>query len=261
MIGIYRRREHLLSTDNKSKPVIVSFEQSRMDGGFSSSASIPACVEAISKHPLTSLIVSSGFARTYGLTFPASLPLIIQLSTASKHAVPAWNRSIVCSVLEALRSGAGAVALQLAIGNEYEEKMLQDFGNISEEAHSYGLPVLLSIFAKGDRIVQEYDRALIADSISLGSELGADVIAVPYSGHQESFAQAVGDSTAPVLLTGTHGAATFGSYCKSVENGLACGADGVIVPFQILPQNEQVTSLERIQSIATLAAEPQKEDV
>lgn len=261
MIGMYRRRERLLSTENKSKPVIVSFEQSRMDGGFTSSVSASACAEAISKHPLNSLLVSSGFARTFGLTFPATLPLVVQLSTASKHAVPSWNRTVVCSVLEALRGGADAVALQLAIGNEYEEKMLQDFGSISEEAHSYGLPVMLSIFAKGDRIVQEYDRALIADSIGLGSELGADIVAVPYSGHEESFTQAVGESTAPVLLIGTHGATNFDSYCKSVEEGLACGAEGVIVPFQILPSDGQIAGLERIQSLATLPEESQEEDV
>ncbi|SIN88092.1 class I fructose-bisphosphate aldolase [Halodesulfovibrio marinisediminis] len=261
MIGMYRRRERLLSTENNSKPVIVSFEQSRMDGGFTSSVSASACVDTISKHPLNSLLVSGGFARTYGLTFPSSLPLVVQLSLASKHAVPSWNRTVVCSVLEALRSGADAVALQLAIGNEYEEKMLLDFGSISEEAHSYGLPVLLSIYAKGDRIVQEYDRALIADSIMLGSELGADIIAVPYSGHPESFAQAITEASAPVLLTGTHGAATFDGYCTSVENGLACGADGVIVPFQILPKDKQIESLERIQSIAKLPEESKEDDV
>lgn len=261
MIGMYRRRERLLSAENNVRPVLVSFEQSRMDGGFSASTSAVGCAEVISKHPLNSLLVSSGFARTYGLTFPSSLPLIVQLSSASKHAVPSWNRTVVCSVLEALRSGAEGVALHLAIGNEYEEKMLQDFGTISEEAHSYGLPVLLSIYAKGDRIVQEYDRALISDSILLGSELGADIIAVPYSGHQDSFAQAIGEATAPVLLTGTHGATSFDAYCSAIENGLSCGADGVIVPFQVLPAEGQIEALERIQSIARLPEEPAKDDV
>ncbi|WP_066853332.1 beta/alpha barrel domain-containing protein [Halodesulfovibrio spirochaetisodalis] len=261
MLGMYRRRERLLVTENKSRSVILSFEQTRMESGFPAAASAAACVEVVDTQTIQSALVSNGFARTFGVTMPPSLPLIVQLATASKHAVPSWNRTVVCTVLEALRSGADAVALQLTIGNEYEEKMLQDFGSISEEAHSYGLPVLLSIFAKGDRIVQEYDRALIADSILLGGELGADIVAVPYSGHAESFAQAVGESTAPVLLTGTHGAANFDGYCKSVEGGLNCGAEGVIVPYQILPQDDLKGSLDRIQAIAAIPEETKEADV
>lgn len=261
MIGMFRRRERLLPTESNAKSVIVSFEQSRLDGGLTPQATASTCIDAVSQHSIQSLLVPCGLARTYGLTVPASLPLIIQLSTASKHAVPSWNRTVVCTVLEALRAGADAVALQLAIGNEYEEKMMQDFCSISEEAHSYGLPVLLSICAKGDRIVQEYDRALIADSISFGSELGADIVAVPYSGHQPSFAQAVNESTAPVVLAGTHGAANFDAYCKSVEAGIAAGAEGVIVPFQLLSQENPVEGLERIQSLAVQPEEPKEADV
>lgn len=260
MIGIYRKRERLLASATE-KSVIVSLEYIKNEGGPSTNAYPSSCIERIAEHNIQSLLLPSGHARTYGLSIPATLPMIVQLSNVSRHAVPSWNRTIVCSALEALRTGADAVELQLAIGNEYEEKMLQDFGTISEEAHSLGLPVLLSIFAKGDRIVQEYDRALIADSIYLGGELGADIVAVPYSGDNQSFSQAISGCPSPVLLTGTHGAKTFDAYCNAVENGLTCGSEGVIVPYQLLPENDEIAALSRLQELAKASTTQQEKNV
>ena len=252
MIGMYRRRDRVLSIASKQKTVIVSFDQTRFEGGVAQSSDPAKCINILAGRNHQPLLMPRGYAETYGLIFPAEHPVIVQLSTASRHAVPSWNRTLVCSVQDALRAGADAVSMHLAIGNEFEEKMLQDFSTICEDARAVGLPVLLSIFAKGDRIVQEYDRALIADSISLGGEIGADIIAVPFSGHAESFARAVSESTAPVLLTGTHGAPSFDAYCASVEQGLACGAQGVIVPFQILPEEEMETALNTLYALAKI---------
>ena len=260
MIGIYRKRERLLASSTE-KSVIVSLEYMKNESGTANNACPSGCIERIAAHNIQSLLLPSGYARTYGLTLPATLPMIVQLSNASRHAVPAWNRTVVCSALEALRTGADAVEFQLAIGNEYEEKMLHDFSTISEEAHSFGLPVLLSIFAKGDRIVQEYDRALIADSIYLGGELGADIVAVPYSGDNQSFSQAIGGCPSPVLLTGTHGAKTFDAYCNAVENGFKCGAEGVIVPSQLLPENDEISALNKLQELAKTSTTQQEKNV
>lgn len=260
MIGIYRKRERLLASSTE-KSVIVSLEHMKNEGGTATTACPSSFLERIATHSVHSFLLPIGHAKAYGLNIPAELPIIVQLSNASRHALPSWNRTVVCSVLEALRTGADAVELQLAIGNEFEEKMLQDFGSVSEEAHSLGLPVILSIFAKGERIVQEYDRSLIADCIQLGGELGADIVAVPYSGDNASFSQAVSRCSSPVLLTGTHGAKNFDAYCKAVENGFNCGVEGVVVPYQLLPENDEIAALTKLQKLAEISMPEQEENV
>ena len=163
---------------------------------------VAVLVEAFKDRAVQGVVLNKGPARVHGPRLPAWMNMVVQLSGGTKHALPPYGRTVICSVAEALRLGADAVSLQINVGNDFEDRMLADFGAMADDAHLHGLPVLAVIQPRGGHIVNELDPSLISHCIRLGAELGADLTGAPYGGDPGSFAEAVESSDIPVLVTG-----------------------------------------------------------
>lgn len=245
MIGIQRKLQRMLH-HGSGKAVILPFDHGVGEGMISGIECLPELMTQMNSRAVQGVVLNKGFARRHALQLAAETPLIVQLSAGTRHGLPAWNKAIVCSVPEALRLGADAVAVQITIGNELEDRMLADLGNVTEEAHQHGLPVMAVVYAKGDRIVQELDQSLIAHCICLGGELGADIVSVPYSGDVESFSRAVAACPVPVLIAGGPSQPGFDAFLYMVREALGCGASGVCVGRNIFQQQNPMEALDQL---------------
>jgi class I fructose-bisphosphate aldolase len=203
------------------------------------------------------VVLNKGPARAHGAALPLNVSVIMQLSGGTKHALPPYGRTVVCSVSEALRLGADAVSLQINVGNDQEDRMLADFGAMADDAHQAGLPVLAIIQPRGGHIVNELDPSLISHCIRLGSELGADLTGVPYSGDPESFAEAVESSDAPVLVTGGPGRGDYPRFLSAMGEALKCGAAGLCVGRNIFQNQDPGEALDQIITLVH-AAQPEQ---
>lgn len=199
--------------------------------------------------PVQAVLLNKGALRAYLPALPLPALAVAQLSGGTRHCLPPYARSLVCSVAEALRLGADMVAVQVNIANELEDRMLADLGAIVDEAHALGAPVLALIAPKGDRVVNEMDPTLINHCIRLGSELGADVTGVPYSGDARGFSRALAASTVPVLVTGGPSKTDFKSFAAMLEAALAAGAAGTCLGRAILTQPNPRDALRRVVEI------------
>jgi len=103
--------------------------------------------------------------------------------------------------------------------------------------------------ARGGQIVNENDPSLVAHSIRIGAELGADVIKVPYSGHQQSFARAVAACPAPVVIGGGPRNGEFKHFLRTVREVLDAGAAGVCIGRNIFQQDNPAKALEEVCSL------------
>ncbi len=245
MIGTLRKLKRFFSTPN-GKAAILTLDHGASDGMLPGITRLPDLLEHIAARPVQGVVLNKGFARAHALALPPETPLIIQLSAGTRHGLPAWNKALVCSIPEALRLGADAVAMQINIGNELEDRMLADFGAVTDEAHQHGLPVLAVIYARGDRIVRELDPSLIGHCIRLGGELGADMVSVPYSGDAASFARAVNACPAPVLVAGGPGPANFDGVLRVTHEAMDCGASGVCIGRNIFQQDQPEAALDAL---------------
>lgn len=243
MTGIYRRLGRLFDPSS-GRAVILPLDHGVGEGMLPGLEAISVLLGMLDGRNVQGVVLNKGPARVHGADLPLSVNVIVQLSGGTKHALPPYGRTVVCSVGEALRLGADAVSLQINVGNDLEERMLADFGAMCDEAHLAGLPVFAIIAPRGGHIVNEMDPSLISHCIRLGAELGADLIGVPYSGDSASFAEAVDASATPVLVTGGPGRGDFPRFLSAMDEALRCGAAGLCVGRNIFQNPDPGEALE-----------------
>jgi fructose-bisphosphate aldolase, class I len=226
--------------------LLAPMDQGIYEGMMPGIGEIPALLHLLRGLPVQGVILNKGMARAYLTEIPLETQLVVQLSAGTKHCIPPYARGVVSSANEAHRMGADAVAMQVNIGNDLEDRMLADFGMVCDDAHGLGLPVFALIHPKGGHIVNELDPTLIAHCIRLAAELGADVAGVPFSSDPVSFTAAVAASPIPVLVTGGPKQPDFESLLTMIGKALECGAAGSCVGRNFFTRPEPEVALTRI---------------
>ncbi len=248
MIGCRRRRQKLFDRHSDTT-ILLSLDHGVSEGMLTGLEDMGTLLQNLPPKEVQGVILHKGMAAAYADRLDVDQSLIVHLSAGTRHGLPPYARTLVCSVQEAVRLGADAVSFHINLGNEYEDRMLADFGMVTDEAHLLGIPVLAMVSARGGQIVNESDPTLVAHSIRLGAELGADLIKVPYSGDQESFARAVQASPVPVLIAGGPKKPDFQAVLTMMREALDAGAKGISIGRNIF-QHEQ--PLEAIAMLAEL---------
>lgn len=245
MIGCYRKLQRLFEAESR-RAVVLSLDHGASDGLAPGLDDLPALLNILHKTPVEGVVLNKGVAQAYGDQLPVDLNLVVQLSGGTRHGLPTYNKSLVCGVAEAMRLGADMVAVQVNIGNDLEDRMLQDLGRVTEEAHELGLPVMAVVMARGGQIVNELDPSLIGHCIRLGGELGADVVSAPYSGDVETYGRAITTCPVPVLIAGGAEQPDFDSFLQQMSEALSCGAAGLLVGRNVFRQPEPEKALEQL---------------
>ena len=80
--------------------------------------------------------------------------------------------------------------------------MLHDFGKVSYDARTWGMPLLAMIYPRVEHIKNEFDVNVIKHAARVGDEMGADIVKVSYTGSTESFREVVRGCSVPVVIAG-----------------------------------------------------------
>ncbi len=245
MIGCLRKLQRFFLNPSR-RTVLLALDHGLSEGMTPGIAKIPGLLENAHKTGIQGVILNKGLVRAHAATLSPEVLLVVQLSAGTRHGIPPYNKSVVCSIPEALRLGADAVCMQLNIGNDLEDRMLTDFGMLTDEAHSAGLPIIAVLYPRGGQIVNEFDSSLISHCIRLGGELGADLICTPFSDDAVSFGEAIAASPAPVLVTGGPSQPDFDGVLRMLKDALECGASGVTIGRNIFQRPNSEECLEKI---------------
>ena len=111
------------------------------------------------------------------------------------------------SVDEALRLGADAVVVYVALAGENESEMIQYASQIGEACDAWGMPFIAEAeFPNAYQTLTESGTTYGADYLlrnaRLCAELGADIVKVNWSGDQSSFEKIVRAVNVPVVVAG-----------------------------------------------------------
>lgn len=152
-------------------------------------------------------MMSKGFARITVDEFARDTSWAMLLS-ASAAGCPKPNIVVqIAEVEEALRLGADAVVVYVALTGENEPEMIHFVGEVGRECEKLGMPFIAeaeypSAYATLEELKQEYGFDYLLRNSRLCAELGADIVKTNWPGDQELFAQIVEATAVPMVVAG-----------------------------------------------------------
>ncbi len=133
-----------------------------------------------------------GFLESGAAEFAGQIPLILKLNNNdSLLDTKDPNSAITGSVRDALRLGCCAVGYTIYPGSAHSQEMYQNLREISEEARTYGLAVVVWSYPRGSGLGKEGETAIdiVAYAAQIAAQLGAHIIKVKVpSAHLEQAA-------------------------------------------------------------------------
>ncbi len=179
------------------------------------------------KGQFTGVVFQKGIAEKY---YTGKVPLIVKLN--GKTALPKGEpiSSQVCSVEEAVSLGAKGVGYTIYLGSGHENIMLQEFGEIQEDAHEEGIPAIAWVYPRGEAVKDDTSAEIVAYAARAGLEVGADAVKIKYTGDPTSFAWAVKSAgVVKVFMSGGPKAPTDETFLNQVKGAMDGGATGLAV--------------------------------
>ncbi len=133
-----------------------------------------------------------GFLEAGAAEFAGQIPLILKLNNNdSLLEAKDPNSAITGSVRDALRLGCCAVGYTIYPGSAHSQEMYQNLREISEEAKSYGIAVVVWSYPRGAGLSKEGETAIdvVAYAAQIAAQLGAHIVKVKVpSAHLEQAA-------------------------------------------------------------------------
>jgi len=222
--GIEKRLARIFRADKKT--VIVPMDHGVTLGPVEGLRDMRSTISNLLEAKVDAFVIHKGIARTVNT---GNAGLIVHVSASTRHS-PDPNRKVrVCSVLEALRLGADAVSVHMNMGAPSDAEMLTKLGDVADECHAYGLPLLAMMYPRGPSIQSEHEKTVVAHAARLGAELGADIVKTNYTGDPESFKEVVASCPVPLIIAGGPKAKTDRDIFQMVYDANAAGCAGVSI--------------------------------
>src|SRR5207245_3255900 len=126
--------------------------------------------------------------------------------------------------------GAKGVGYTIYRGSAHESLMLQEFGEIQEEAHDDGIPAIAWIYPRGEAVKNDTSPEIVSYAARAGLEVGADAVKIKYSGSPETFRWAIkAAGLIKVFMSGGPKAPTGETFLSQVKGEMDAGAAGLAV--------------------------------
>ncbi|UQA98134.1 fructose-bisphosphate aldolase [Streptomyces halobius] len=194
-----------LSRPGDGNFLIVPMDHSVADGPISDATGFSRIVGDVVAAGADAIVVHKGRARSLEPGLLQGAALIVHLSASTPHAPDGDAKVVVGGVEEAVRAGADAVSVHVNVGSDTEKRQLADLGAIAADCDRWGMPLLAMMYARGPRIQDPRDPALLAHVVSIAVDLGADVVKTVAPDSAEDMAGIVAKTPVPVVVAGGPG--------------------------------------------------------
>jgi class I fructose-bisphosphate aldolase len=248
LLGKKIRMERVLNR-NTGKTVIVPMDHGMTVGPIPGIINMRDAIDRITRGGANAIVEHKGLVAQGHRRKGRDIGLIIHLSASTQLSPNPNAKTLVCSVEEAIKLGADAVSIHVNLGNGDEKEMLQDFGRISDDARTWGIPLLAMIYPRGEKIKNPYDPDIIKHAARVGDEMGADIVKVSYTGSQESFRQVVEGCGIPVVIAGGEKMSSDMDILKMVKGAVDAGGAGVSIGRNIFQHADPTRMVMAISGI------------
>jgi fructose-bisphosphate aldolase / 2-amino-3,7-dideoxy-D-threo-hept-6-ulosonate synthase len=201
-----------------------------------------ARVREAQKGGATAFMLSRGMARQCHRELSPSTGFALMLSASAAGRPDGAVVTPIGSVEEALRLGADAVVVYVALGGSDEPEMIHYASEVGEASGRLGMPFIAeaeypNAYQSLDALEKSFGSEYLLRNARLCVELGADIVKVNWSGDRESFASIVKACPVPVVVAGGT-LITDEELLLRLEAATAVGAIGCSVGRNIFQHND-----------------------
>ena len=228
ILGKQIRLERIINR-NTGKTVIVPMDHGISVGPIDGLVDMKETIQKVASGGANAILEHKGLVAEGHRGEGIDIGLILHLSASTSLSPYPNAKTLVCSVEEAIKLGADGVSIHVNLGNGGEKEMLNDFGKVSYEARTWGMPLLAMIYPRGEKIKDEYDVKVIKHAARVGSEMGADIVKVSYTGSAETFKEVVAGCSVPVVIAGGPKMDSDMEILEMVKGAIDAGGAGVSI--------------------------------
>ncbi|WP_045218150.1 2-amino-3,7-dideoxy-D-threo-hept-6-ulosonate synthase [Desulfonatronum thioautotrophicum] len=247
-LGKQIRLERILNRDTR-RAIIVPLDHGVSVGPLSGLTDMRQTLSRIATGGANAVVMHKGLVRCGHRGSGPDIGLIIHLSASTALSPYPNAKTLVASVEEALRLGADGVSVHVNLGDENERMMLEDMGQVSATAASWGVPMLAMMYARGPKVPNEYDPDVVAHCARVGVELGADVVKVPYTGDMDSFQRVIDACCIPVVIAGGPKMDSVRAVLQMVSDSISAGGAGLSMGRNIFQAEDPQALLKAMHGI------------
>ncbi|MDP2647403.1 MAG: 2-amino-3,7-dideoxy-D-threo-hept-6-ulosonate synthase [Desulfobacterales bacterium] len=248
ILGKKIRMERIFNR-NTGKTVIVPMDHGMSVGPIEGLIDLKSAIQKVAQGGANAIVEHKGLVEGGHRGKGKDIGLIIHLSASTSLSPYPNAKTLICTVEEALKLGADAVSIHVNLGNGGEKEMLQDFGRVSYEARTWGIPLLAMIYPRGDKIKNEYDVDVIKHAARVGCEAGADIVKVSYTGSVETFKQVTAGCSVPVVIAGGEKMESDRQILEMVKGSIDAGGAGVSIGRNVFQHKDPKAMMQAICAI------------
>ncbi len=234
---------------NTGHTVIVPMDHGISVGPIEGLVDMKKTVNAVAVGGANAVVEHKGLVMAGHRGEGPDIGLIIHLSASTSLSPFPNSKTLVCTIEEAIRLGADAVSIHVNLGDGMEKEMLRDFGRISYEAATWGMPLLAMIYPRGEKVDNEYDVKYIKHAARLGNEMGADIVKVPYTGSPETFHEVVAGCAVPVVIAGGPKMSSDRDILEMLRGAMDAGGSGASIGRNVFQHRNPSAMTQAISAI------------
>ncbi|MHC4397033.1 MAG: 2-amino-3,7-dideoxy-D-threo-hept-6-ulosonate synthase [Planctomycetota bacterium] len=248
MVGKNVRLERLMNR-NTGKTVIIPMDHGVTVGPIAGLTDMRTAVSKVVAGGANAVLMHKGVPRFCHRGEGKDIGLIIHLSGGTSMSPDPNAKELVCTVEEAIKTGADGVSVHINLGADTDKEMLRQLGFIGERCSDWQMPLFAMMYSRGPKIKNEYEVGNVKHAARVAAELGADIVKVVYTGSTESFAEVVEGCPLPIVIAGGEKMESDEDIFNMVEGALKAGAAGVSVgrnAFQHANPTKMVKALSKM---------------
>ncbi len=248
MIGKQIRMERIMNREN-GRTLIVPMDHGVSSGPIPGLVDMKTAIGKVVDGGANAIVIHKGVVRIGHRGHGNDVGLIVHLSASTALSPDPNSKVLICTVEEAIKLGADGVSIHVNIGADDEKEMLKDFGEISKQCQTWGMPLLAMMYTRGKKIKTESDVAVVKHSARVAAELGADLVKVNFTGDTESFRNVVEGCGVPVLIAGGEKAENDIDVLKNIKNAIVAGGGGVSIGRNVFQHKDPSCMIKAIKAI------------
>lgn len=225
MIG-KKIRIQRISDRESGRILIVPIDHGISDGPIEGLVNVKETVSTIAESGANAILMHKGLVETGFRGGGKDLGLIVHLSAGTLLSPDPLCKVIVTSVEEAVALGADAISIHVNVGAADTASMMVDAGNIARDCKHFGMPLLMMMYPRGEKVKNEKDVSVVKLAARIGAELGADIVKTNYTGSKETFREVIEGCPVPVVIAGGC-KGTDREVLQMIRDAMDAGASGV----------------------------------